>query len=522
MTRQRLPIGIQDFATIRHEDFYYVDKTPLIQRLVEDGRHYFLARPRRFGKSLLLDTLRALFAGQESLFRDLAIHPHWDWSVTHPVVRLSFDGKYDGPEEIERNIANQLGLIEHASGLEPLTSADAAPERLQTLLYQLHHTTGQRVVVLVDEYDKPILDALHDPDRARANRDHLRGVYGIIKGAAEHVRFVFVTGISMFSKVSLFSGLNNLKDISLDPRYATLCGYTEADLDTVFAPELTGLDRDAIRTWYNGYSWRGDERLYNPFDVLLLFNDREFRPYWFETGSPTFLFETLKARSVSPLELEGCLADRSLVAKFDVDDISPEALLFQTGYLTITDEQSDGFDTLYQLDYPNQEVRISLNRGLLQSLGKTVTAVAGQGRDLCAQLETNDFTGFAATLKGWLASIPYQWHTTGDLARYEAWYASLLHMVFRAIGVDVRAEAATSHGRADMVIHLGGQVFILEFKMADNTDAAEAALTAAHAQMRDRGYADAHHGKTVHLVAIACGREVRNLLEVQAETVGSP
>ena len=521
MTRQRLPIGIQDFATIRHEDFYYVDKTPLIQRLVEDGRHYFLARPRRFGKSLLLDTLRALFAGQESLFRDLAIHPHWDWSVTHPVVRLSFDGKYDGPEEIERNILVQLQAIERNADLSA-SSWHTAPECLFDVLDRLHHTTGQRVVVLVDEYDKPILDALHDPDRARANRDHLRGVYGIIKGAAEHVRFVFVTGISMFSKVSLFSGLNNLKDISLDPRYATLCGYTEADLDTVFAPELTGLDRDAIRTWYNGYSWRGDERLYNPFDVLLLFNDREFRPYWFETGSPTFLFETLKARSVSPLELEGCLADRSLVAKFDVDDISPEALLFQTGYLTITDEQSDGFDTLYQLDYPNQEVRISLNRGLLQSLGKTVTAVAGQGRDLCAQLETNDFTGFAATLKGWLASIPYQWHTTGDLARYEAWYASLLHMVFRAIGVDVRAEAATSHGRADMVIHLGGQVFILEFKMADNTDAAEAALTAAHAQMRDRGYADAHHGKTVHLVAIACGREVRNLLEVQAETVGSP
>ncbi len=322
----------------------------------------------------------------------------------------------------------------------------------------------------------------------------------------------------MFSRVSLFSDLNNLKDISLDPRYATLCGYTDADLDTVFAPELEGLDRDAIRTWYNGYNWRGETRLYNPFDVLLLLNDRKFKPYWFQTGSPRFLFETLKRRSVSPLDLEGCLAEESLVSKFDIDDISAEALLFQTGYLTITDEEQAGFNTFYRLDYPNQEVRISLNQGLLQSLGRTVTEAAEQGRGLRSSLETHDFAGFAATLKAWLASIPYQWHTTGGLARYEAWYASLLHMVFRSIGVDVHAEAATSHGRADMVVSLGEQIFILEFRMAASADDAETALAAAFTQMRDRGYADTHHGKTVHLVAIACGRDARNLLEVRAES----
>ncbi len=522
MTRQRLPIGIQSFARLRETDSYYVDKTPLIRDLIERGDHWFLSRPRRFGKSLLVDTIKALFEGQEALFRGLAIHGHWDWSVTHPVVRLSFDRRYDRPEDIERSIANQLGLIEHAVGLEPLADADAAPERLQTLLYHLHHKTGQRVVILVDEYDKPILDALSDPDRARANRDYLRGVYGIIKGAAEHVRFVFVTGVSMFSKVSLFSDPDNLKDISLDPRYATLCGYTDADLDTVFAPELAGLDREAIRTWYNGYHWLGDARLYNPFDVLLLLNDRKFKPYWFQTGSPRFLFETLKRKSVSPLDLEGCLADESLVSKFDVDDIGAEALLFQTGYLTITDEEQEGFNTLYRLDYPNQEVRISLNQGLLQYLGKTVTDVVDQGRGLRSSLETHDFAGFAATLKAWLASIPYQWHTTGDLARYEAWYASLLHMAFRSIGVDVRGEAATSHGRADMVVSLGEQVFILEFRMADGPDAAEATLAAAFTQMHGRGYADTYRDRTVHLVAIACGREARNLLEVRAEAAGIP
>ncbi len=519
MTRQSLPIGIQDFTTIRREGFYYVDKTPLIRQLVDEGRHYFLSRPRRFGKSLLLDTLRALFAGEEALFRGLAIHPHWDWSVTHPVVRLSFGSKYDGPENIERNITHQLGLIEHAAGLAPVPAAEAAPERLHTLLYHLHRQTGQRVVILVDEYDKPILDGLHDPDRARANREYLRGVYGIIKDSAAHVRFVLVTGVSMFSKVSLFPDLNNLEDISLDPRFATLCGYTDADIDTVFAPELDGLDRDMIRTWYNGYNWLGSDRLYNPFDVLLLLRKREFRPYWFETGSPRFLFETLKRKSVSPIELEGMLADRALVSRFDVEDISAEALLFQTGYLTITEEIQEGHRTLYRLDSPNQEVKLSLNDELLAFLSPKSRMPSDEGATLRDRLEAGDFTGFAETLKAWLASIPYQWHATGDLARYEAWYASLLHMCFRAIGVDVRAEAATNHGRADMVVHLGGQVFILEFKMANSTDGADAALDAAFVQMRARGYADTYHGQPVHRVAIACGRDVRNLLEVRAESV---
>ena len=520
MTRQRLPIGIQSFSRLRETDSYYVDKTPLIRDLVERGDYYFLSRPRRFGKSLLVDTIRALFEGRQDLFRGLAIHDSWDWSVTHPVVRLSFGGKYDDPEDIARSVRAQLTTIERGAGLA-VSPWQTAPESLLDLLDRLHRKTGRRAVVLVDEYDKPILDGLHDPDMARANRECLRGVYGVIKDSAEHVRFVLVTGVSMLSGASPFSGLNNLNDISLDPRYATLCGYTDADLDTVFAPELDGLDREEIRARYDGYGWRGEARLYNPFDVLLLLRKREFRPYWFETGSPTFLFETLKARSVGPLELEGRMADEALVSKFDIDDISAEALLFQTGYLTITDETRDGFDTLYRLDYPNLEVRLSLNQGLLQYLGKTVTEARGQGHDLCTRLEAGDFTGFADTLRAWLAGVPYQWHSN-DLARYEAWYASLLHMAFRAVGVDARAEEATSHGRADMAVHLGDRVFVLEFRMADSADDAGAALDAAFTQMRSRGYADTYRGRTVHLVAVACGREVRNLLEVRAEPAVIP
>jgi len=434
-------------------------------------------------------------------------------------VRLSFGGMYDWPEAIERNLNTQLDLIEHAAGLQALCSAGSAPERLQSLLYHLHHTTGQRVVVLVDEYDKPILDVLRDPDRARANREYLRGFYGMIKDSAEHVRFVLVTGISMFSKVSLFSGLNNLKDISLDPRFATICGYTDADLDTVFAPELDGLDREAIRSWYNGYSWRGTERLYNPFDVLLLFDEREFKPHWFETGSPDFLFETLKKTSVSLRDLENRTVDRSLIAKFDVEDISAEALLFQTGYLTIVDEKREGFDTLYKLDYPNREVRISLNRELLAYLRPTHRVSSEEGKTLRDLLEANDFDGFATTLKAYLAGIPYQWSTSGDLTRYEAWYAGLLHMAFRAIGVDVRSEESSSRGRADLVVLTGGQVFLFEFKMVDTADEIKTALDAALSQIRDRGYAEKYRDRKepIHWIAIACGRDTRTLLDIRVE-----
>ena len=518
MTRSLLPIGIQDFRTIRSEGFHYVDKTPFIRRLVDEGRHYFLSRPRRFGKSLLLDTLRSLFEGHETLFRGLDIHPHWDWSSPHPVVRLSFGGKYSEPGDVERNVLAQLALLERDAGLPP-ASCGTGPERLLDLLDRLHRTTGRQAAVLVDEYDRPILDALHDPELARANRDYLRGFYGIVKDSAEHVRFVFVTGVSMFSKVSLFSGLNNLEDISLDPSYGTVCGYTEGDLDRVFATELAGLDRDEIRTWYNGYSWLGAERVYNPHDVLLLLRRRNFRPHWFETGSPTFLFRTLAEKSVSPMELEGRLADVSLVSKFDVDDIDPRALLFQTGYLTITDEERRGHRTMYRLDYPNLEVRLGLNDGLLAWLGSRDADPFDQGTELLALLGADDFAGFGDRLRAWLSGIPYQWHARGDLARYEAWYASLLYMCLRTAGADPAVEESSSRGRADMVLRLGGQVFVLEFKVVDGEANASAALDAALAQMRERGYAERYRtdGTPVHLVGVACGREARNLLEVRAE-----
>ena len=328
VTRRKLPIGIQTFREIREEDCYYVDKTGHARRLAERGKHYFLSRPRRFGKSLFLDTLKELFEGNEPLFRGLEIHDHWDWSRRHPVLRLSFGtGKFTEPGQLHTNAMAQLAAVEGRAGVG--STHATAPERLGHLIEALHERAGQRVVVLVDEYDKPILDALRMPEVARAHRDYLHGAYSTIKDRDAHIRFTFLTGISRSpqrgsargnpswetaSKVSLFSGLNNLQDITLDPRYSTVCGYTDADLDAVFAPELPGLDRAEIRDWYNGYNWRGEERVYNPFDILLLFERREFRAWWFETGTPTFLIETLLARGVGSLDLDGMLGSEELLS----------------------------------------------------------------------------------------------------------------------------------------------------------------------------------------------------------------
>ena len=358
---------MQTFREVREQNCYYVDKTAYIERLLDRGKHYFLSRPRRFGKSLLLDTIKELFEGNEPLFEGLHVHDGWNWSERHPVVRLDFGGgSFGQPGLLEANVMEQLAAAERRLAVtsEYLTG----PGRFAYLLEALHRQTGRTVVVLVDEYDKPILDTLSTPETALANRDYLRGLYGMIKSNDAHVRFTLVTGVSKFSKVSIFSDLNNLTDITLDRRYPAICGYTERDLDTVFAPELAGLDRERIREWYNGYRWRGEERVYNPYDVLLLFDSREFKAHWFETGTPSFLLDTLFERRVSSVSLCDMLGTEDPLSAFDVEKIGTEALLFQTGYLTIHSEEDVGGETVYRLGYPNREVRQSLNRSVLSYL----------------------------------------------------------------------------------------------------------------------------------------------------------
>ena len=247
MAKRRLPIGIQTFRKVREENCYYVDKTAFIERLVAEGKHYFLSRPRRFGKSLFLDTLKELFEGNEALFEGLHVHAGWTWGKPHPVVRMDFaGGDFKQPDLLADSVMEQLAAEERRHGVE--MNYRTVPGRFAHLLEVLHERTGRRVVVLVDEYDKPILDVLGTPSVARANRDFLRSLYGVIKASDARIRFTFLTGVSKFSKVNLFSQLNSLTDITLDPAYSSICGYTERDLDTVFAPEARGFrNRERFR-----------------------------------------------------------------------------------------------------------------------------------------------------------------------------------------------------------------------------------------------------------------------------------
>ena len=513
MTGRRLPIGIQTFREIREEGCYYVDKTAHIQRLLDEGKHYFLSRPRRFGKSLFLDTCKELFEGNEALFEGLAIHDRWDWSVRNPVVRLSFGaGHFKGPDDLRAAAADRLDMQESEAGIT--ARHESAPARLAHVLRTLHERTGRRVVVLVDEYDKPILDALDVPEVARANRDYLRGLYAVIKDSDAHVRFSFLTGVSKFSKVSLFSGLNNLTDITLDPHHSAICGYTDADLDTVFAPELPGLDRDRIRAWYNGYHWLGEHKVYNPFDILLLFRNRKFGAWWFETGTPAFLVETLFRRRVSSVALGEMVGTEALLSSFDVDDIATEALLFQTGYLTIHEERSLGGKALYRLGYPNREVRQSLNEYLLESLVRDTSRRTTNSIRLEELLLTNDFDGMRALFHAFFASIPYEWYTSNDIARYEGFYASVFYSYFAALGLDITVEDSTSHGRLDMAVRFNANVYLFEFKVVEM-----AGEGAAMAQLKARRYADKYRdtGEPIHLVAVEFSRETRNVVAFEVE-----
>ena len=507
MDKRLLPIGIQSFRNIRESDCYYVDKTGYALRLVQEGRHYFLSRPRRFGKSLFVDTLRHLFEGDQALFAGLEAHEHWDWSVRYPVVRLDFAGlNATLPGTLDDHVQEQLAEIENDAGIQPHRSS--ASWRFRHLIRTLHSGTGQPVCVLVDEYDKPILDALENPELARSNRDYLRGLYGMIKSCDEHIRFVFLTGVSKFSKVSLFSGLNNLRDITLNPAYSEICGYTDTDLDTVFSAELPGLDREQIREWYNGYRWGGDGKVYNPFDALLLFAERKFKPWWFETGTPNFLVETLIERNISTVNLDGMLVSEDDLGKFDVGSIAPEALLFQTGYLTIGGHEMRRGQRRYRLVYPNREVRQSLNTSLLSYLTGSDTLRERHRDALEDLLAQGDLAGLERRIRALYDSIPYEWHTRNEIARYEGYYASVFYGYVSGLDMDVTVEESSNRGRLDMAVQAGEHVYLFEFKTSQEGDKGTAL-----AQLKKRDYAAKyrHLGLPIHLVGVEFNSQKRNV-----------
>ncbi|MEN9373156.1 MAG: hypothetical protein RIR79_708 [Pseudomonadota bacterium] len=518
MKRKKLPIGIQTFAILREGGYYYADKTGYAVDLAENGSYYFLSRPRRFGKSLFIDTLKELFEGNQKLFEGLQAEKRWDWSKKHPVIHISFsDGVLKSKGELNIRIKNILfsnRVNLHLPTAEERFKDDISGNFLD-IIEQIHEKMGERVVVLIDEYDKPILDNITDRAIATDMREGLKNLYSVLKGADAHLRFAFITGVSKFSKVSLFSGLNHLDDITLDARYSAICGYTDEDIDTVFYPEILELDREEIRNWYNGYNWLGTS-VYNPFDVLNLFSKRDFRAYWFETGTPTFLIKLLQERGTFTPDLDNMVASDRLLSTFDVDNMPTEALLFQSGYLTIASTQRIGAVFQINLCYPNMEVRSSLNNCLLQMLTHLDSQYIKNSNSLYNALIKNDFNGLKKVFQQFFSSIPYNWYTNNPIAQYEGYYASIFYSHFAGLGVQTQVEDATNHGRIDMTVLFNGNVYIFEFKVLELVPEGKAL-----AQIKECGYAEKYQNRNepIHLIGVEFSKKNRNIVAFDVETV---
>jgi hypothetical protein len=515
-TKRKLPIGIQTFSEIIRDGHYYVDKTPAIARLVDDGKYYFLSRPRRFGKSLLLDTIKELFEGNQALFAGLYIEDKWNWQKKYPVIRINFsDGVLRNRQELDAQIQQQLIENRERLGVEANRALDIA-SNFRSLLMDAEKKHGAKAVLLIDEYDKPILDNITEPAIAVEMREGLKNLYSVIKGADPFIKFCILTGVSKFTKVSLFSGLNNLIDITLAREFSAICGYTDSDLDSVFSAELSGLDRNEIRRWYNGYNW-GGESVYNPFDALLLFKWREFKPYWFETATPTFLVNLLKERGVFTPDLTSYSTSIELLGHFDVGAMSTEALLFQTGYLTIkTVEEIVLGKWLYTLSYPNLEVKTSLNDALLASMGVKASDAVVVGSKIIKALRNVDFAHIQTHLKSLYASIPHDWYRKNPIANYEGHYASIFYSHFAALGVDTTVEDANANGKVDLTVQFNNTIFLFEFKVVEDKPTGEALQ-----QLKEKNYAEKYKSQQqpIYLLGVEFSKTQKQIVGFQVEAI---
>ena len=511
---KKLPIGIQSFEEIRKENYYYVDKTHFVEKLASEGKYYFLSRPRRFGKSLFLDTLRQAFLGRKELFEGIYLETNWDWSKKYPVIYIDFAEGVIGSVEVLYKTIESI-LRRHGKFYSITYEEELLNLRFKELVEKVSEKYDQKVVVLIDEYDKPILDRIEDKNLAIEIREVLKNFYGVLKPLDAYLKFVFITGVSKFSKVSLFSGLNQLQDITLNPAYATICGYTQEEFEKVFSERLSGVDLEKIRCWYDGYSWLG-ERVYNPFDILLYLAEGEFRPYWFETGTPTFLIKLMDERRYYLPRLAKLKVEEELIGSFDVDRINPENLLFQTGYLTIVNKEAELGTIVYTLRFPNKEVEISFNNCLLDYLVQDYYRKEENKSALRNAIRGNDLDGVKKIFMSFFSSIPHDWYRRNEIYKYEGYYASVVYAYFSASGFNVVVENATSVGKIDMTVFYEDRVYIMEFKVVELEGEGKAI-----AQLKEKRYWEKYADKAgkIYLIGIEFSRETRNIVEFDVEEV---
>ncbi|MFH0925893.1 MAG: AAA family ATPase [bacterium] len=513
---QKLPLGIQTFSEIRKETYLYVDKTQYLYELITGGKVYFLSRPRRFGKSLLLSTLDSLFRGEKKLFKGLWIYDKWDFE-RFPVISLSMSLTLaDTPTIFRDSLCN---LIRKTADIHKLfLEGSNYKDLFSDLIYKL--AREKRVVVLIDEYDKPIIDHLKNKETAVENREVLKNFYSVLKDLDEYIRFIFLTGVSKFSKTSVFSGLNNLRDLTVEEKYSEMLGYTAGEMDIYFSGYITSLSKklemdreDLMRTiaeWFNGYSWDSKHKVYNPFSILSLFLKEEFNNYWFSTGTPNFLIDLIREREFELPHLENLLAGDDLLDSFNVEQMSIEALLFQTGYLTVKGIERRGVRKFYKLGYPNIEVKESfLNHLVASYTGKPIGISDMLFYTMGDDLENEDIPHFFEKMEGIIAGIPYNL-----IVEREAYYSSLIYTILALVGIRAEFEVQTAKGRLDAQIEFKEKIYLFEFKY---DRPAEEAIE----QIIEMRYFDRHKGKGKDVILIGVGfKRKEKLFEFVSERWG--
>ncbi len=506
-------ISTQDFRTLRGRGMHYVDKTEQICRIASLGRYLFLSRPRRFGKSLTVSTLNELYCGSTDLFHGLWAGEHWNFPERErPVIWLQFASSTFQVVGLIAAIDLQLSKQAAKLGVHVPESENYAL-RFQQLIEgaAANHQSG-KVVVLIDEYDKPILEYLDDLPRATVNRDVLKAFYGILKDADPYIELVFITGVSAFSKVSLFSELNNLLNLTLHPLAYTLVGLTQTELEANFGPQLdaTGISRDEVRHWYNGYAWGEHERVYNPWSILQFLQSGLIQNYWASSGTPMFVTK-LMAQSAD-YEITALEVDETQLTSFNIEQLSPISILFQAGYLTV--KRVDRDVHLYELDYPNEEVRRTFQLALLGQYGfGTLETPIARVLRLRKAFAERDLNTVIDIINASLAAVPYQlW-----AKQSEAMVHAILHTTFTVLGVYTRSEVSTARGRADIVVEVPKYIYVIELKLVRDSGAGASLTSAAEAlaQIEARGYAKPYidDGREIIRVGIAFDVEARAVSE---------
>jgi hypothetical protein len=507
---KKLPLGIQAFEKLRRNNLLYVDKTEIIYRLVSGTGIYFLSRPRRFGKSLLISTLEAIFKGRKELFEGLYIYDKWDWSQAFPVIRIDWTQiNHATLEEMKNSLCKQLHNTakEYQIRLEGETAIDCFAELIRTL----RHETGKNVVILIDEYDKPVTSHLFDSD-LEVIRRAVHDFYQVMKGSDEYLEFIFITGVSKFSGLSMFSALNNPTDITLDRQYASLCGYTQEELENNFSEyidstaDFLDMTRNEllahIQYWYNGYTWDGKTAVYNPFSTMNLFSKQEFSSYWFDTGTPSFLIDLIQRRNNPNIVLEDIVVDDDVFKGYDPASISEIPLLFQTGYLTVKQKKLINGMPLYTIGIPNIEVNKAFMKSLLKSYGKYPDGqhIDNLRRTMEQQILVMDEVGFAHSLEAMIATVPYEIHKTD-----EAYYHTMMLIWMRMLGFKIHAEVSNNFGRADAVWEQPDLTVIAEIKYHPEKEI-DVFLDQAIQQIHNRRYYNKYLGRII-LLGIAFAKK---------------